>query len=296
MLRLPPRFAAVILTFAPLFLQRGWRHAGVLLIGAILAPGRRTVASVPRITGLARERHFVNCRRVLNRAAWCPRAAAPAARLMGRRLRAGRSGRAGDRRHHRAPARQAHRGPAGSAFADPALAGRIAARRHPPRPGAVQPRALRQGGRPALASPDAARPRPLGRTHLGAAAPRGAGSLGAPLPAARAAAQDADGKTLTDWARQLVFQARRWLPGRKPVVVGDSGFAALEPLAALSRHDVACVTRLRLDAALHDPAPPPSGATVGCPSSRSGGRWSATPRGPPGPVRPASVASHRSNL
>ena len=27
MRRLPPRFAAVILSFAPLFLQRSWRHA-----------------------------------------------------------------------------------------------------------------------------------------------------------------------------------------------------------------------------------------------------------------------------
>ena len=39
MLRLPARFAAVILCRAPLFLQGSWRHAEVLLIGAILAPG-----------------------------------------------------------------------------------------------------------------------------------------------------------------------------------------------------------------------------------------------------------------
>ncbi len=75
MSHLPPRFAAVILTFAPLFLQRSWRHAEVLLTGAILAPGQRTVTSVLRITGLVRERRFVNYHRVLNRAAWCPRVA-----------------------------------------------------------------------------------------------------------------------------------------------------------------------------------------------------------------------------
>ena len=73
---LPSRFAAVTLAFTPLFLQRSWRHAEVLLIGAILAPGQRTVTSILRITGLARERRFVNHHRVLNRAAWCPRAAA----------------------------------------------------------------------------------------------------------------------------------------------------------------------------------------------------------------------------
>jgi len=43
--RLPSRFAAMIPCFAPLFLQRSWRHAEVLLIGAILAPSRRTVIS-----------------------------------------------------------------------------------------------------------------------------------------------------------------------------------------------------------------------------------------------------------
>jgi hypothetical protein len=61
--RLPTRFAAVILCFAPLLLQRSWRHAEVLLIGAIPAPGQRTVASILRITGLRRERRFVNYHR-----------------------------------------------------------------------------------------------------------------------------------------------------------------------------------------------------------------------------------------
>jgi hypothetical protein len=54
MLRLPARFAAVILCFALVFQQRSWRHAEVLPIGAILAPGRRTVSSILRITGLCR--------------------------------------------------------------------------------------------------------------------------------------------------------------------------------------------------------------------------------------------------
>ena len=75
MLRLPTRLAAVILSFAPLFFQRSWRHAEVLLIGAILAPGKRTVKSLLRVTGLAREQRFVNYHRVLSRAAWSSRAA-----------------------------------------------------------------------------------------------------------------------------------------------------------------------------------------------------------------------------
>ena len=47
MLVLPSRFAAVILTFTPVFVQqRTWHYAEALLIGAILAPGQRTVTSL----------------------------------------------------------------------------------------------------------------------------------------------------------------------------------------------------------------------------------------------------------
>src|SRR4051794_41228410 len=74
---LPARFAAVILTFIPVFRQqRTWRHAELLLIAAILAPGRRTIASLLRIAGLSRERRFTTYHRGVNRAAWGPPAAA----------------------------------------------------------------------------------------------------------------------------------------------------------------------------------------------------------------------------
>ena len=70
-------------------------------------------------------------------------------------------------------------------------------------------------------------------------------------------------KTLTDWARQVALQARRWLPGREVVLVGDSSFAVVELLTALVRRGLICVTRLRLDAALYDPAPPRQPGTKG---------------------------------
>ena len=66
---LPSRFAAVMLTFTPLFLRCSGRHAEVLPAGAILALGQRTVTSILCITGLAQERRFVNHHRVLNRVA-----------------------------------------------------------------------------------------------------------------------------------------------------------------------------------------------------------------------------------
>ena len=70
-MHLPGRFADIILAFALVFRQRrSWRHAELLLIGAILAPGKRTVTSLLRIAGLSRERRFTNYHRVLNRVAW----------------------------------------------------------------------------------------------------------------------------------------------------------------------------------------------------------------------------------
>jgi DDE superfamily endonuclease len=76
MLHLPARFAAIIVAFAPLFRHRTWHHAEILLVGAILAPDKRTVTSILRISGLSRERHFVNYHRVLSRARWSGREAA----------------------------------------------------------------------------------------------------------------------------------------------------------------------------------------------------------------------------
>jgi hypothetical protein len=87
MLHLPARFAAVILPFAAMCVQqRTWQHAQVLLLGALLAPGQRTVCGILRIVGLRRERHFVTYHRVLNRAGWHSRRACRV--LLGLLLRA----------------------------------------------------------------------------------------------------------------------------------------------------------------------------------------------------------------
>jgi hypothetical protein len=75
-------------------------------------------------------------------------------------------------------------------------------------------------------------------------------------------------KKLTDWGRQLVLQARRWMPDRRLVLVTDSGFSALEFLGALRRQEITCVTRLRLDAALYQPAPPRQPGTLGRPRTK----------------------------
>ena len=72
---LPPKMVQALAPFAPLFSKRVWRHAQVLFIGAILAPGRRTVSSALRAMGLNQEERFHRYHRVLNRARWSGREA-----------------------------------------------------------------------------------------------------------------------------------------------------------------------------------------------------------------------------
>jgi hypothetical protein len=59
---LPSNFAPIILAFQPLMLNRAWKHAVVLLVGAILAPGKRTVSSLLRSMGRRREQRFQSIR------------------------------------------------------------------------------------------------------------------------------------------------------------------------------------------------------------------------------------------
>src|SRR5260221_12887830 len=67
---LPKAHDNLIQIFAPHFSNMVWQHAQVLLIGAILVPGTRTVTAALRIMGPSSERKFETYHRVLNRAAW----------------------------------------------------------------------------------------------------------------------------------------------------------------------------------------------------------------------------------
>ena len=70
MLTLPKEFASLLTTFAPLFSRRVWHHVQVLIVGAILVPGQRTVTAALRVMGLAHAKSFQQYHRVLNRAVW----------------------------------------------------------------------------------------------------------------------------------------------------------------------------------------------------------------------------------
>jgi hypothetical protein len=70
MFTLPLPIQEVLAAFLPLFTQRTWQQAQILILGAVLARGKRTVTAALRVMGLAGERRFTNFHRVLNRAVW----------------------------------------------------------------------------------------------------------------------------------------------------------------------------------------------------------------------------------
>ena len=160
---LPEPLAAWMGPFMTGFTRPTWRHALVLVAGAILAPGRRTVAAMLRVMGLGQAPTFTNYHRVRNRNRWSGRAAAK--RLLQHLL-----------------GTFAPDGPVVIGI-DETIERRwgpkIKAPWHLPRPGALQPWPLRQDKRAALDHGDAPYSDPLGRPGLGLAVPERAGTFGA---------------------------------------------------------------------------------------------------------------------
>lgn len=70
MLTPPTEIMAVLGSFAQVFSERTWDWVQVLVVGAILAPGKRTVTSALTAVGLSQERQYQRYHRVLNRAKW----------------------------------------------------------------------------------------------------------------------------------------------------------------------------------------------------------------------------------
>ena len=67
------RLAVWLQPFGDCFTVPTWRHVLVLIAGAILSPGRRTVAAALRVVGLEQGASFTNYHRVLNRNSWSSR-------------------------------------------------------------------------------------------------------------------------------------------------------------------------------------------------------------------------------
>ena len=162
MLTLPDAILPVLHPFATLFRNPTWLKAQILLVGAILAPGQRTVAAALRVMGRSDHRDYARYHEVLNRAVWSPRQAA--------RIPVAANPAPGSRRW---PVGLRHRRNPGTA---PRPQNQIPG--HLPRCGAFQPEPPGPGQWPALDLPDVAGPGPLGGTLLGLALPHRAGALG----------------------------------------------------------------------------------------------------------------------
>ena len=233
---LPAEMIVLLAPFTQLFSDRVWLHAQVLVVGALLAPGKRTVTSCLRVMGLSGERHFTNYHRVLNRAQW---STLQAGKILLGMIITGLV-------------------PPGAVIvlgADDTVERRSG-------------RKIRAKGcyRDAVRSSKKHVVHCFGLKWV-------VMMVLVPVPWAKrvwalpfltvlcwpkAKTRRGRHKTSVDWVRQMMTQVRRWLPERVLVLVVDGGFAAVALALASQEQQVTLVTRLRLDAALyHPPAPQP---------------------------------------
>jgi hypothetical protein len=244
---LPPKMVQVLAPFAPLFSKRVFRHAQVLLIGAILAPGRRTVSSALRAMGLNQEERFHRYHRVLNRARWSGR---EASRVLlgllvkvfvpeGDPLVVGIDETLQRRWGKKISAKGVYRDPVRSTHEN-----------------FVKASGLRWVCAMLLVEiPWAARVWALPFLSVLAPSERYAAKRGRRH------------KKITEWAWQMLLVLRRFYPQREIVAVADRAYASLKLLDRCRKlsKPIAFITRLRLDAALYEPAPPRKPGQIGRP-------------------------------
>lgn len=253
MLNLPATVINRMKAFAPHFQRQTWDKAQVLLVGALLSPGRRLVTQALRVVGLERADDFTLYHQVLNRAVWSPLALART--LLG--LVVATFTRPDEplvfaldptierRWGHKISARGIYRDPVRSSdshFVKTSGLRWLSLMLLTPIPFAQRVWAL-----PVMTvlAPSERYYQQRGRRP----------------------------QTLLERSVQMLKVLRRFLPTRERVVVGDSAFAALEFLDDARQLGVTVVTRLRLDAALYEPAPPYSG----CGRPRKTGQRLPTP-------------------
>jgi DDE superfamily endonuclease len=237
MFAVPKEFASLMIIFAPLFSKRVWQHVQVLVVGAILAPGKRTITAALRVMGLAHAKSFQQYHRVLNRAVWSSLDGSRLLLLLLVRLLApmgplvmGLDDTLERRRGAKIHAKGIYRDPVRSSHSQLVKASGLrwlSLMLLVPIPWAQRVWAL----------PFMTVLAPSERYHQ---------------------ERSQRHKKLTDWARQMLLVVRRWVPERPLVLVTDSSFAVITLLWQLSQvvHPICCITRLRLDAALYEPAPP----------------------------------------
>ncbi|MEJ7712072.1 MAG: transposase [Pyrinomonadaceae bacterium] len=231
--------------FESAFSQPTWHKVQVLLIGTLLARGRRTVTAALRHMGLRDERNFSLYHQVLNRARWRPLELSrrllhllvrtfvavggeltfvideTLERRWGRRIK--------KRGHYRDPLQSSKK----RSVSTSGLRWIVLALVITP-PWTKQKWAL-----PVMSvlAPTPETSKRLGLRH----------------------------KTVAERARQMMLAVRRWLPHVEMTLVGDQSYSVVELGNACVKHGVRLVAPLRLDAALYEPAPPRVAGTNGRP-------------------------------
>jgi hypothetical protein len=244
---LPVKMLHLLNPFVPLFSRRVWPHVQVLVAGVILAPGKRTVSAALRVMGLGQTEHFQRYHRVLNRAVWSGQEASRV--LLGMLVRifvpSGPLVIGVDETLER---RWGKKIAAKGIYRDPVRS--------------TQERFVKASGLRWVCLMLLVPVPWAGRVW---ALP----FLSILAPSERYAAQRGKRhKKITDWARQALLLVRRWWPEHEIVAVADSGYASLQLLRSCRRFlpkAVTFITRLRLDAALYDPAPPRRAGQMGRP-------------------------------
>lgn len=228
--------------FESAFSQPTWNHLQVLVVGTILARGRRTVTAALRHMGLSAEINFSTYHQVLNRARWS--ALEVSRRLLHLLIRTfiaagGALSFVIDETLERRWGRRIHlRGH----YRDPLASSK---KRSVSTSGVrwivltliiTPPWTKQRWALPVMSvpAPTPAVSQRLGRRH----------------------------KTVPERARQMTAVVRRWLPDVEMTVIGDQTYSVVELGNSCVKHGVRLVAPLRLDAALYEPAPPrPAGIT-----------------------------------
>lgn len=240
MLNLPRIIIDWVNPFAPCFYGvTTWMKAQVLLMGAILTPGKRVVTETLRVMGLSESRRFAQYHQVLNRAVWSPLELAQVLlKLLVKTF---------------VPNETA------LVFGiDPTIERRWGRKI-----------AARGIYRDAVRSSDSHFVKASGLRWISlmllTAIPWAQRVWALPLmtvlsPSERYYQQRGrQPKTLLERSLQMLKLLRRWLPAHELVVVGDNTYAALDFLEGARQVAVTFIARLRLDAALYEPAPSYSG-------------------------------------
>ncbi len=235
----------VMREFQSAFSQPTWSKLQYLIVGTILARGRRTVTAALRQVGLNDEAHFSLYHHVLNRARW--NALDLSRRLLRLLVRSFQTcggtltfiiDETLERRWGRRIKRRGH-------YHDPLASSKQRS---------VASSGLRWIVLTLIVTP------PWTRRHWALPVM----SVQAPTPEV-SKRLGLHHKTITERARQMILIVRRWLPDARITVVGDQSYSCVELAHGCVRADVRLIAPLRLDARLYEPAPTRSPGRSGRP-------------------------------